>query len=537
MSQQLPPPPGATGPTIPVHASAIAAMPEPPIDSTQPGELTRELLDTSMWTDDMVARAGIPVADVPLVTVGGGIGSFVLADHLRIAGVGTESIRALSNIDTPWQTYEYLTKVSQIPRPERLRSDSTGMPDSIWAFPSYAWREARREKTLAPLWSVVTEPVFVDYWTPKAGMVFEGLEVEAKRIGWDRMVSFGQVRMVRKRHGGGYFTILTPPPGTTPTRRVAFRSNYVHLAVGYPGLRFLPDLQEYRQKYGDLARVVNAYEPHEHVYEGLLRQPGIALVRGGGIVASRVLQRLMEDRVNKGAQTQIMHLFRTYIDGPNNKYGPAQRKGGNGFAYQGFNWPKGAWGGQLKDQFERLEGEDRAALYKQLGGTHTPKRKLWQQQMDKARSEGWYTTFQGEVVEVKPSPSGKVATLLRQKNGATATLEADVIIDCTGLEADLREHRVLADLLDHSGAGRNPMGRLDVERTFEVRGTRSGSGRMYASGAITLGGYYAGVDSFLGLQYAALTITDDLAAQGFCHRIGVGRSMSQWWKWFRHRPI
>ena len=47
------------------------------------------------------------------------------------------------------------------------------------------------------------------------------------------------------------------------------------------------------------------------------------------------------------------------------------------------------------------------------------------------------------------------------------------VIDCTGLEADIREHRVLADLLDHGGAGRNPLRRLDVERTFEVRGTRS----------------------------------------------------------------
>ena len=53
-------------------------------------------------------------------------------------------------------------------------------------------------------------------------------------------------------------------------------------------------------------------------------------------------------------------------------------------------------------------------------------------------------------------------------------LQVDYIIDCTGLEADIAEHRVLADLLEHSGAGRNVLDRLDVERTFEVRGTRSG---------------------------------------------------------------
>ena len=102
---------------------------------------------------------------------------------------------------------------------------------------------------------------------------------------------------------------------------------------------------------------------------------------------------------------------------------------------------------------------------------------------------------------------------------------ADFVIDCTGLEADIAEHRVLADLLEHSGAGRNPLGRLDVERTFELRGSASGPGVMYASGATTLGGYFPGVDTFLGLQVAAQEIADDLARRGFCRRIGTFRSI------------
>ncbi|MBM3682983.1 MAG: hypothetical protein FJW83_00365 [Actinobacteria bacterium] len=531
---ELPPPP-PTGAVIRTPASVIDVE-EVQAPAPTPGDLNDQLLGTSVWSDQLIASAGIPIYDVQVISVGGGIGSFVLADHLRIAGMPTNAFMALSNIETPWQTYEYLTKVSQIPRPERLRSDSTGMPDNIWGFPSYALRESRREKTLAPLWSVLTEPVFTDYWTPRAGTAFEGMAREAARIGWHGMVTMGQVRMVRRREGGGYFTILTPPPGASPTKRIAYRSQFVHLAVGYPGLRFLSDLQAYRTAYGDIARVVNAYEPHEHVYDGLLQKPGRVLVRGGGIVASRVLQRLMEDRMHKGAQTQILHLFRTYIDGKNAQNGPSRRKGSMGFAYQGFNWPKGAWGGQLKDAIESAEGAERAEIYKKLGGTHTPRRKLWQQQMRRAAGEGWYHTFQGEVTDVRPGDGG-VVTTIRQKNGSVHAIEADVIIDCTGLEADLAESRILADLLEHSGAGRNPMGRLDVERTFEVRGTRNGVGRLYASGAPTLGGYYAGVDSFLGLQYAALRITDDLAAQGIVKRIGVGRSMSQWWKWFRQKPI
>jgi hypothetical protein len=75
-----------------------------------------------------------------------------------------------------------------------------------------------------------------------------------------------------------------------------------------------------------------------------------------------------------------------------------------------------------------------------------------------------------------------------------------------------------------------------VERDFEVRGTRNG-GRVYASGSATLGGYFPGVDTFLGLQIAAQEIADDLARQGFCRRLTPGRSTSQWWKWMRNTQI
>jgi hypothetical protein len=517
------------------NTAAITATRKPL--ATRTGDLTAEMIATSVWSDELVASAGIPIVDAPFVSVGGGMGSFVMVDYLRIAGVPADKIKVLSNLKLPWQTYEYLTRVSQIPQHERIRSDSSGCPDNIWAFPSYALREAWQDQTIAPLMSVLFEPIFTDYWTPKAGQVFASLGREVSRIGYPDMVANGQVRMVRRRKDGGYFTILTPEPGTSPTKRVAYRSWFVHLAVGYPGLQFLPDLREYRRKHDDPVHVVNAYEPHEHVYESLLAAPGTVLVRGGGIVASRVLQRLMEDRMNKGAQTRIHHLFRTYVSGSHGKSITSRRKGSGGFAYSGFNWPKGAWGGQLKETFERLEGDERAALYKQLGGAHTPKRKLWQQQKKRATDEGWYHTYQGVVTGVDPGARRGIVTDVRNDSGQDYALEADFIIDCTGLEGDIREHRVLADLLDHSGAARNPLGRLDVERDFEVRGTANGSGRMFASGSATLGGYYAGVDTFLGLQYSALAIADRLADLGFAPRIGVGRSVSQWWRWVRNRSI
>lgn len=500
------------------------------------GDLTPELLQTSFWTDQMLAAAGIPVYGIPFVTIGGGMGSFVLVDYLRVAGIPANQIRVLSNIDYPFQTYEYLTRVSQIPRPARIRSDSSSRPDNIWGFPSYALSEAWTDKNIGHLLHLLVEPVFADYWTPRAGTVFESIEREAKRIDYSSMLAKGVVRLVRRRVGGGYYTILTPPEGASATKRVAFRSRFVHLAVGYPGLRYLPDLQAFREKYGDFQRVVNAYEPHEHVYEHFKTAPGTVIVRGGGIVASRVLQRLMDDKEKFHTQVQIIHIFRTFITGAHGPHLWSRRKGGHGFAYQGFNYPKSVWGGQLKAEMRKLDGPARAAKYKQMGGTNTPKRRRWQQQMAQGRREQWYHPMQGVVDKVEPGPNNTLVSFVTGKQGAQQ-IPSSYIIDCTGLEADISEHRVLSDMLTHVGAGRNPLGRLEVERHFEIKGTGSGDGALYASGAITLGGYFPGVDTFLGLQVAAQEITDDLARRGFGKKIGPLRSTTQWLKWVFKRPV
>ncbi len=119
------------------------------------GDLRKELLTAEWWTDARVAAAGVPVVNVPFVTVGGGIGSFVTVDYLRIAGVPTGRIRVVSVIGFPWQTYEYLARVSQIPPPNASARIPHPGPTTSRAFPSYAVAEAARDKTLAPLWQVL----------------------------------------------------------------------------------------------------------------------------------------------------------------------------------------------------------------------------------------------------------------------------------------------------------------------------------------------------------------------------------------------
>jgi hypothetical protein len=498
--------------------------------------IPHELANASWWSDTLVRAAGIEIIDTPLVTIGGGIGSFVLVDYLRIAGVPTEDIRVLSNISKPWQTYEHLTRVSQIPRPERIRSDSSSRPDNIWGFPSYAVEESIRRKTLRPLLQVAVEPVLDDYYTPRVGDVLDSIKREATRIGYWKMLVQGQAEVVRRRHNGGYFSLLRLP-AAEGGGLVAYRSKYVHLAVGYPGLRFLPELQEFRTKNDEYVRVVNAYEDHEHVYSAAKSTPCTILIRGSGIVASRVLQRLMDDRKKYQLQTEIVHLFRNYIDSSHGPHMWMRRPGADGFAYQGFNYPKSVWGGQLKARVRRLEGDDRARAYGEMGGTSTASRRGWRSQQSGGRREGWYKTLTGVVEEMRLSEDGKVVSSVAT-DGSVTQVAADFVIDCTGLNADITESTLLSDLLRHSGAARNiPTGRLDVARDFEVIGTASGDGKLYASGAMTLGGYFPGVDTFLGLQISAQEIVDSLACEDFCHWIGPCRSFAQWMKWLLGKPV
>jgi len=499
------------------------------------GDLTDHLIGTSTWTDQDLHAAGIPIQNVKVVSIGGGLGSLAMVDTLRIAGLSTDDIVVLGDSTNPSATYEYLAANSQIPRHERLRSDAGSVMDNIWGFPSYALREAWTKKSLRTVWQVVTEPILSEYFTPQAGQVYESVEREAKRIGWETMLTVGFARMVRRCADGGYYVIHTPDPQGRGPKRVAYRTNNVHIAIGYPGVAFLPDLREFRETHQDFRRVVNAYEPHDHVYAAVASKPSTVLIRGSGIVASRVLQRLIDDIEAGKAKTRIIHLFRNYVGGPQGDDPKFTRPGDNGFAYQAFNFPKAAWGGQTRYELERLEGDERSAFLDSLGGTNTAPRQDWKDQIARGLRAGFYSQSIGSVDSVVPvEGSDTILTTIENRAGDVQTIEADFIIDATGLLARLEDHRLMGDLLQHTNAGKNPKGRLDVDKDFEVRGTENGEGKVYASGSMTLGGYYAGVDSFLGLQYAALRIADDMAARKVTKRIGTMRSVFQWTRWMRN---
>ena len=484
----------------------------------------------SIVTERDIEATGRRILRRRFVSIGAGLGSLAMVHLWRLAGVADDELCVVGPLSSPSDTYEFLATNSQIPRHERLRSDSGSTIDAIWGWPGYALRESAEEVDPRQALRVLTEPVVSEFFTPKAGQVYRSVARETSRLGWDRVHQPGWVQLVRRAEGGGYWIIVDLDDGG-----LAIAAEHVHVAVGYPGVALLADLQRFRAEHPRHGhRIVNAYEPHNHLYDELARKPSVVLVRGSGIVASRVLQRLLDDVDRQDAPTRVIHLFRTYVDGAQGNSPFMRRSGGGGFAYQAFNYPKASWGGQLRDRLETLDGDDRADLIDRMGGTNTAPRASWRRQLARHQAAGTYQQVRGVVTSVVPTPQG-VRTSIRNTDDTTTDLDAAYVLDATGLQADPTTHPLYADLIARSGARRNPKGRLAVSTSFEVCGTRSGSGRMYASGAMTLGSQYAGVDSFLGLQYAALRTADDLASIGAIPRIGPLRSARGWLGWARNR--
>lgn len=491
-----------------------------------------------------IFRSRLPVIETTYLAVGGGIGSFAWTDHLRIYGVAADQIIALGQEPelTPMSRYRRLCGNSQIPLHERLRSNSDSCPDNIWGWPSYGLREIWHSLGRGEMGNamhvakhVFGEPVLTDTYTPRSGDVFKAVDREARRIGWDRIRRHGRALAIRKTDDGRYVVAYaqTNERGQTVHRFAIAR--YVHLAMGYPAIRILDDIQEYRVRTGDVKHTVNAYEEHNHVYEHLLKHGGVVMIRGRGIVASRVIQRLYEVR-QQNKNVVIIHVHRSPVP-EGHKDGHARRHVINHVELQPFNWPKGCWTGSMRLRLERADDQERDRLLNDWGGTTTADRKDWQRIAERGLREGWYQIYFGEVKRLERTNRGQVLAQLStgKPNQPEISLTTDYIIDCTGLTSSIDKNFMLKDMVESYRLELNIKGRLRVTNDFEVEGMSNGPGRVYACGVMTLGGPHAVVDSFLGLQYAALRSVEDLTRQ---HAPGLRplnpfRSFSQWTRWVR----
>lgn len=521
----------------------VKAPPLPP----KPLELEiPPFMESAVVDESAVFESGLPVEAKDFLAIGGGMGSFIWVDHLRIYGVKEGQIRVIGLECLPYAKYRRLCKNSQIPDRERLRSNSESCPDNIWGYPGYALRESMRELkagniagAIMPVWQVFGEPTLATSYVPKAGDVFDSVEIEAKRIGWENMWQHGRAVAIRKTDKGRYVVVYNHLVGEEGETRLAV-CKYLHICVGYPGTRLLPDLQDYRKQTDDEMKVVNAYEDHEHVYRSLAeKRSGTVVLRGKGIVASRILQRLSEER-DRGCNLQVIHLMRSPVRS-GGRYGLARRRVLENWEFQPFNWPKSCWGGELRELLENGSPQLRSRLMDQWGGTTTAWRSDWVRIIKQGKRTGWHRIIFGTLQKLNEAGDDKLELSIDLGDGKSHSFQADYIIDCTGLIPDVTSDPLLRDLIETYELPRNiqysPKGEsqkgLAVSKDFEVETMRNGEGRVYSAGVVTSFGPMAAVDSFLGLQFSALHSVDSLRrsrAAGI-RRMSAMRSFFQWLKW------
>jgi pSer/pThr/pTyr-binding forkhead associated (FHA) protein len=504
------------------------------------------------------------------LALGGGLGSFVWVDFLRCYGVNKNSIRVVGNVGwdlnnpadfpRPYDSYRRLCLNSQIPDHERLRSNSISTPDNIWGFPGYASRETWRELKhfrlggLKYIFQVFGEPAIAESFTPRSGDVFRSIDREAARIGWKEMCIPGRVLAMRKTDDGRYAVAFRLEHDFAPdgNREKIIVAHHVQVATGYPAYRTEDDIFRFNQENFQRRLAFKAYDQHDVVYFNLeqTQTPATVVVRGRGIVASRILQRLYEARA-KNKNIVVVHQMRRAL-GPRdgNVFRGTQRAVFNNTEHQAFNWPKSCWGGELRRDLDEASPEQRSPIYDKLGGTTTADREDWKNIIRRGTREGWYRVvigkldIKGLVVE---NGRHKIAMAYQGADGAfPRELTVDYVIDCIGLIGNVNNSEFLHDLIqtyqlprnrDFTKAERPELG-IAVTSDFEIRPLRSGHGRVYAAGQITGHGPFGAVDSFLGLAYSALRSVDHLnrvRAPGVS-RFGPLRSFGQWLRWCRNVP-
>ncbi len=471
------------------------------------------------------------------VSIGGGMGSFALVDLLRISGLGVDDIDVISPLAHPDERFRHLATSSRIAGSDPLRSDSMSRIDNPWGFPSYALTEARRHRKLRPLLQVLGEPLVSEFYNPPLDVVRDGLRREERRISWPRMRLDAIATSITVRPDGRYEVRSVRPDGRT----IVTDCDDVHVALGYPGIRFSDELRAWRAAHPNDRRFVNAYEPHGHVYERLEREGGTVLVRGAGIVASRVLQSLVEVRDRATEPVVIEHATRSWVDEDRNTRN--RRRTGNGVRYQAFTYPKAAGGGSLR---QWAGDDDDGARLKAIGGTTTAYRKQWNKALERGARAGWYLRRHAQVTGVRASdhsPNGALLLDLRDldsngTNGSVVSMPVTAMIDCTGLDARAGQHELISGIFLDGLAQANGLGRLRTDARFRVNRSGAGSdgtggGALFASGAMTLGGPLAPVDSYWGMMHAAWDIADALGEAGHLQPLGAMRSVRQWTRWMR----
>ena len=215
---------------------------------------------------------------------------FYLGAYPAQFGVDASQIKVVSNEEKGYGRYRRLVQNSQIPRPSgyvqlrRLPGEPLGASPAMRR--GKISREVKRGNLGAGVGHSLEDPP-VSRRSRRCGTLADGRRVArngprggAYRLEPDAGVGADRRRFARPRKAGCSRSSRKSEGAGRGTLRSA---RFLDLCPGYPSLQFLLDLAEFREKYGDRKKVINAYEEHNHVYQHLREKGGTVVLRGRGI--------------------------------------------------------------------------------------------------------------------------------------------------------------------------------------------------------------------------------------------------------------
>ena len=271
----------------------------------------------------------------------------------------------------------------------------------------------------------------------------------------------------------------------------------------------------------DFHHVVSAYEDHEHVYNQLKTRPG------HGPHPRRRHRRVAGAAAADGRPrevrhaTQIVHLFRTFISGSHGKHAWSRRKGEQRLRLPGLQLPEVGLGWAAQGQDAQARRATRGPRRTTRWAAPTPRGgAAGRPQMNEGPGRGLVPADdRHRELDVDRRRTGGSSARSRPTRAAT-TWPPTSSSTAPAWRPTSAEHRVLSRPARPRRRRPQPEGPPRRRAHLRVARHRQRAGAIYASGSATLGGYFPGVDTFLGLQVAAQEIADDLARRGFCQRIG-----------------
>ena len=313
------------------------------------------------------------------------------------------------------------------------------------------------------------------------------MERETDRIGYPEMLRQGPGPDGAPADGRRLLHDPDAARGRHP-RPSAWRSAaaYVHVAIGYPGLKFLPDLQRLPR---ELPRLRQRRQRLRAARAHLRAAAAAAGHRGDPRRRHRRLARAAaaDRRPGRGSglQTQIVHVFRTYVTG---SHGPnicaCAARAATAGPTRASTTRSRCGAASSRPRCASSKARSGPTLYKLMGGTNTPKRRRWQAQMQAGpRRRAGTAPLPGEVDDdASPARQRHRQVQLKTATGPVAGAGRLSSSTAPGWRPTSASTGCSPTCSTTAGRAATRCGRLDVERNFEVLGTRSEPGTLYASG-------------------------------------------------------